>query len=115
MTTRELGIVLAACAVLAAYGLGRAYGRDEAAAQAQQAAAMCRESLDAEVVTRRTIARRQDGTRAAVNDALRAVRDDVAEVGRACREVAETCAVPGVWLDVGVLPLGRPEVEVVRR
>ena len=38
-----------------------------------------------------------------------------AEVGRACREVAETCAVPGVWLDVGVLPLGRPEVEVVRR
>ena len=115
MTTSEMAVALALLVALAAYSLGRAYGRDEAAAQAQQAAAMCRESLDAEVVTRRTIARRHDGTRRVLDDALRSVRDDVAEVGRACREVAETCAVPGVWLDVGVLPLGRPEVEVVRR
>jgi endonuclease YncB( thermonuclease family) len=107
--------VAAAVVVFCAVHLGRVLGYEEAAAQAQQAAAMCRESLDAEVVTRRTLARRQDEVRLALADAVERARSDVGDAARACAEVARTCAVPGVWMDLGVLPLGQPEIAEVTR
>lgn len=104
---RDVLVVIYALGVLAALYLGRDMGAEQERARAQQAHSLCSEVRGAQ----RQMAEQQRATAAAVA----AARDEAAETGRACTEVAETCAVPGVWLDVGVLPLGRPGPDVVRR
>ena len=104
---RDVLVIIYALGVLAALYLGRDLGVEQARARSQQAYALCSEV--------RGVQRQMAEQQRAAAIAAQAARADVGEVGRACAEVAETCAVPGVWLDVGVLPLGRPGPDVVRR
>ena len=104
---RDVLVIIYALGVLAALYLGRDLGVEQERARSQQAYALCSEV--------RGVQRQMAEQQRAAAIAAQAARADVGEVGRACTEVAETCAVPGVWLDVGVLPLGRPGPDVVRR
>ena len=103
MTGRDLVGVIYACGVLAALYLGRDLGAEQERHRAQQAQALCSEVRGGQ----HQLAEQQRATAAAVQAAVRSARDDVGEVGRACAEVAETCAVPGWWMDVEVVPLPR--------
>ncbi len=103
MTGRDVLGLIYALGVLAALFLGRDLGAEQERARAQQAQALCFEVRDGQ----HQLAEQQRTTAAAVQEAVRGARDDVGEVGRACAEVAETCAVPGWWLDVEVVPLPR--------
>lgn len=111
MTGRDLVGVIYAIGVIAALFLGRDLGAEQERARAQQAQSLCDEVRGGQY----QLAEQQRATAAAVQAAVRSARDDVGEVGRACAEVAETCAVPGWWMDVEVVPLPRLAEGRVRR
>lgn len=103
MTGRDLVGIIYAAGVLAALYLGRDLGAEQERARAQQAQALCGEVRGSQ----HQLAEQQRATAAAVQAAVRSARDDVGEVGRACADVAKTCAVPGWWMNVEVVPLPR--------
>lgn len=111
MTGRDLVGLIYAIGVLAALFLGRDLGAEQERARAQQAQSLCSEVRAGQY----QLAAQQRATAGDVQAAVRSARDDVGEVGRACAEVAETCAVPGWWMDVEVVPLPRLAEGAVRR
>jgi len=108
------GLRLVAVLVAAYCGvaLGHNLGVEEVREGAVRAQAVCERLHVEAVVTRRTLARIVESQ---VTAQAQATREDVRAGAQACAVMAETCAVPGWWLDMGVVPLPRvAAVEVVK-
>ena len=103
--------LLTLVAVYAAVGLGRQLGVEEARADAAT-------DRRARVEEARLYGRQCAAIEGVLRDVVRAqaatTRGDVARVAEACAAVAETCAVPGWWMQLDVVPLPRLAAGEVR-